>query len=429
LERRFGYVLTAIGGVALAVRVVYALAVAKTIPPRADTLVFSLLGSRLAEGKGFIKPFSDFMGHPVPTALHPPLYPVYLAFWSLFGLDDLDSHRVVSCLLGAVAVVLIGLLARRLAGNLVGLLAAAIATVYPQLFMVDGTVISEALYAPLVALILILAYRLIATPTRWSAAALGLAIGAATLTRPEGLGFVVFVAVPACIAAMPKGPWWPRIRQALPLALIVVAVPAVVVAPWVIRNAVVMHKVELSSNGGPTLQETNCPETYYGRGIGFAAGVCFTRSPCARIEDETKRADCGSHEAKEYIRSHLSRLPIVIAARVARVFQVYRVPDDLNYGQYWERRRDFSKVGFAMYVLMVLLLPFGFVALRRRRIPVWPLVMPFVLVTLSVAATFGYSRYRLPAEIPLVVFAAVGIDAIARWVRARRAAPAAAPPS
>jgi hypothetical protein len=50
----------------------------------------------------------------------------------------------------------------------------------------------------------------------------------------------------------------------------------------------------------------------------------------------------------------------------------------------------------------------------------WPLLVPFLLVTISAALTFGFSRYRLAAEIPLVVLAATGIDWGLRVLAARR---------
>ena len=62
--------------------------------------------------------------------------------------------------MGAATVALIGLLARRVAGDRAGLVAAAIAAVYPPLWMLDASLRSESLYAPLIALVLLLAYRL-----------------------------------------------------------------------------------------------------------------------------------------------------------------------------------------------------------------------------------------------------------------------------
>ena len=44
-----------------------------------------------------------------------------------------------SALVGTVTVVLVGLLARRVAGERAGLIAAAVAAVYPLLWLADGS--------------------------------------------------------------------------------------------------------------------------------------------------------------------------------------------------------------------------------------------------------------------------------------------------
>ena len=100
------------------------------------------------------------------------------------------------------------------AARRVGLIAAGLAAVYPQLVMVDGTVITEALYAPLIAAILLLTYRLLDRPRPGSAALLGLAVGAATLTRSEAIFLLVLLVAPAAVIAGRRG----RPRRAAGLA-------------------------------------------------------------------------------------------------------------------------------------------------------------------------------------------------------------------
>jgi hypothetical protein len=40
-----------------------------------------------------------------------------------------------------------------------------------------------------------------------------------------------------------------------------------------------------------------------------------------------------------------------------------------------------------------------------------------VIVMVSVALTFGQTRYRAPAEVSLVLLGAVGVDMLVRWLR------------
>jgi uncharacterized membrane protein YoaK (UPF0700 family) len=63
----------------------------------------------------------------------------------------------------------------------------------------------------------------------------------------------------------------------------------------------------------------------------------------------------------------------------------------------------------------------GVVVLRRRRIPVLPLLAPIISVALTVSVTFGETRYRALAEVSLVVLSAVAVDAALRALGRRRA--------
>ncbi len=315
-------------------------------------------------------------------------------------------------------MILVGLLGRRVGGARVGLIAAGLAAVYPQLVMVDGTVITEALYAPLVAAILLLTYRLLDHPGLWSAAFLGLAIGAATLTRSEAIFLVVLLALPAAVIA------GRRIGRVVPLALVAVAATAIVLVPWVVRNEITLgHPILFTSNSGHTAAATVCDATFDAGSpyLGFARHQCALVGPCVNIRDELDQASCQRDQAWRYMRDHAGRVPIVVAVRILRVWELYRYQDDLGYGELWSRSVPVAKAGLVMYGLMVLIAIAGLIALRRARTPLWPLLVPFLLVTISAALTFGFSRYRLAAEIPLVVLAATGIDWGLRALAARRA--------
>src|SRR3954453_7089241 len=156
------------------------------VPVGGDGLLFHLFANQLANGDGSIQPLIVSPPH-VPTADKPPLYPLMLAVPSLLGWKSLVAHRVVSCLMGAALVLLVGLLGRRVGGERVGLLAAGIAALYPLLVVLDGAVRSESLYAPLIAALLLATYRLVDRPSAWRAVAVGALIGLAVLVRSEAL--------------------------------------------------------------------------------------------------------------------------------------------------------------------------------------------------------------------------------------------------
>src|SRR5215210_4213427 len=130
LTRSFATRLAAITGAGLAIRLVYALAVMGDRRTTGDGREFHLLANVLADTGRYLQPFMElYRDRTIPTAEKPPLYPLVLSISSWLGLDSYTAHRVLSCLLGAAAVVLIGLIGRRVGGVRTGLVAAAIAAV------------------------------------------------------------------------------------------------------------------------------------------------------------------------------------------------------------------------------------------------------------------------------------------------------------
>ena len=141
-RRRFLIRLSVITLIAAVGRVVYSVAVAE---PRvrgvklSDQVFYHLQARAVADGWGFINPFAFYAtGSPhrvVDTALHPPLYTSLLAIPARFGIDSMLSQRVMTSLLGAATVFLLGMLGRAIGGNRVGLLAAGLAAVAPALWV------------------------------------------------------------------------------------------------------------------------------------------------------------------------------------------------------------------------------------------------------------------------------------------------------
>ena len=84
-------------------------------------------------------------------------------------------------------------------------------------------------------------------------------------------------------------------------------------------------------------------------------------------------------------------------------------------------------VGLGMYYTLVVLSVGGLVILRRRRIPILPLVAVGLDVVVSVALTFGQTRYRTTFEVALVLAAAVQLEWV--WARLGRRGTGGATPS
>ena len=70
--------------------------------------------------------------------------------------------------------------------------------------------------------------------------------------------------------------------------------------------------------------------------------------------------------------------------------------------------------GYAVYLLVLPLAAWGAIALRRRGVRLYPMLAPLVLVMITVIISFGIFRFRMPADVALVVLGGVGIDALLR---------------
>ncbi len=112
----------------------------------------------------------------------------------------------------------------------------------------------------------------------------------------------------------------------------------------------------------------------------------------------------------DFIGDHLSRLPVVVAVREARVWSLYAPGFMANYNVNEGRDVEVSWAGFFAFWVLVPCAVVGAVRLRRRRVPITPLVSQFVVVAVTAAAIYGLVRFRVPAEVSLVVLAAVAVD-------------------
>jgi 4-amino-4-deoxy-L-arabinose transferase-like glycosyltransferase len=417
LRRSHGFLawLSGIAAAALAIRLVYALALAPDTVFLSDAGFFHLLGNLLAEGRGFIRPFDlVFYDQVRPTAEHPPAWPVLLAAMSKLGGTSHDAHRVVACLCGTGTVVAIGFLGRRVAGERAGLIAAGLAAVYPLLWVVDGSLMSESLYGLAVALALLAAYRVVEKPTLPRAAVLGAAIGLASLTRGEALMLIVLLAVPVALLAR-RG-----LRSRTALYAATVAAFLAVLAPWTIRNWSAFDRpVAVSTNTGTLLAGANCPPTYSGPQIGSWHLLCV-RAP--QGGNEALEAADLRRDGLDYAREHKARVPVVLAVRALRTWDLFRPRQGVGFARAEGRAKWAEYLGLAAYYALLPLAVWGFLVLRRRAAAPPLLLVGPVMVTLTSLVGYGLTRFRLAAEIAIVVLAAAALDARLERRRGKAAA-------
>lgn len=340
---------------AFALRTVWALRYAPPLSFFGDDTFFYAAGRQLAHGQGYVTPLAGHMS--VATAEHPPLFPFALAGLSKIGVASVNAQRMFNVVAGTVTVLLVALLARRVAGRRPAMIAAGLCAVYPVFIGADGSLMSETLFGTLVAGTLLQALRWYDSPTLVRAGVLGMLIGLATLTRSEGLLLLPLLVGPLVI----------RLRvQGLRLALVAGLGCAVVLAPWVVRNAIALGRPLLSDNQGITVAGSNCRSTYYGSQIGnfdFSCVATAIRGLPLR-DSEAVTSSHAQSVGLRYAQNHPARAVLVAGTRLAGVWGLFAPGRQVVVTG---RRVGMQKVGIAMYYVMLILGAIGAVGIWRSR--------------------------------------------------------------
>ena len=183
----------------------------------------------------------------------------------------------------------------------------------------------------------------------------------------------------------------------------------VVLVPWTVRTWSAMHRpVLIATDSGSAIGGANCPATYAGPSMGSWVLTCVRLG----TGDEAQAYSHARTVGVDYAGDHAGRLPLVALARFGRAWSLYKPFPAGAEG----RDKRLQGAGVGVFYLLVLLGAFGLVTLRRRgeTAGALTLLMPFVLVTVTAVTVYGNLRFRQPAEVAVVVLAAVGVDALLR---------------
>lgn len=403
------------------VRVAFAGLVAPDLPPPGDATVYRAMAASLAAGDGLLlaAPGSDVLE---PSAEHPPVFPALLAVLDPLGLESQRAHGVSLALLSGAGVGLVALLGRRFAGATVGLTAAAVAAVHPMWFQSAGVVMSESIHLVLVPAVLLAALRVLEAPEWRRVGVLGALIGVAALNRPESLGFVAVVGVPA-IALSRLG-----LRAALRAMAVLVVVVLAVIAPWLVRNQRSLGAVTMATNSGKTLLGSNCDGAFAGPGLGGFDYECQFGAAAYLVEvgppdggswDGRRLDDELGAAGRRFIREHRSEVPRVVAARVLRMWGLGFAEDQLAFDVSEGRHRPSQRAGQWLHLVLLPSAVAGAVlGVRRGRGAQTVVLLGIpVLVTLTTLLIYGGTRMRSGAEPAIAVLAAFGLVEAVRAAR------------
>lgn len=442
-QRVFVRNLLAITLVAWVFRVAFVVVARGNAAPTGDGIVFNRQAKLLLDGKFFVQPaIYETWGDAWPTAIKAPLYTIYLSLWSAVGADSFLANRLATTFLGAATVAVCGWVGFKIAGPRVGLIAAGLAAVNPSLWILDGAVHTESMYALCLALVIWAAYSFWERRSLKQAVLLGAAIGLASLARFEGVLLVGLLALPLIYGMRSKS-----LVDRFALWLLTGATALVVLLPWIGFNLARFDEpVFLSPSPGTVLTSANCDATYDGPLLGYHSLGCLPpevtvyfgvtsglpasctcgpndwdciKDACLAGDESVLFSDWAGDGA-EYINDHRGRLPVVVTARVARVWNLYKPAQGVDLDTLIELRgRGPSWAGVLMFYALVPLSVVGLVELRKRKLPISPLVAMAISATLIAATSMGITRYRIALDLALVIAGAVGIDVVARWWKAR----------
>jgi 4-amino-4-deoxy-L-arabinose transferase-like glycosyltransferase len=167
----------------------------------------------------------------VLISLRPPLYPATVAvIYHGFGLNSDGAVRVVQAILGLLTALIVYRLSFIAYSRKVALWATALTAFYPSLLAYANLLLSETLFTFLSVLFTWLVCEALCQRRPAVLAGAGVAMGLAALTRSIML---LFLPILAAVIFLSWNGTWPRRIFA---AAVPVAVFAMVVAPWAVRN-------------------------------------------------------------------------------------------------------------------------------------------------------------------------------------------------
>jgi 4-amino-4-deoxy-L-arabinose transferase-like glycosyltransferase len=422
--RRFRWALAGIvlGGFAL--RLTWILVTRQHQTFGGDAGFYHLGANLLVDGKGFVSPY-----HPSRQAAdHPPLYMLWLAIPSLVGLRSQLDHMIWSAVLGCASIALVGATGKQIAGVRTGLIAAGIAALYPNMWVPDGSLMAETVAIFTTALALYWAYRYWHEPSWGKLAIVGVAAGAGALSRSELVLIVPLMVVP--LALLVPGPTRAQRWRAIGAGA---AAAVIVMAPWLVYNLTRFKEPELlSTQFGLTLSSANCDQVWNGSFVSYFDIRCSQRiePTLPKGLDESQQDARHRRIAIKYVEDHIGEAPRIALARVGAILGLYQPDHQITLdGSFEGRGLRWARIGMYSFYALALLSVAGAIALRRRRtVPVFPLLVPPVMVLFTVVTIYASTRFRASAEVSLCLLAAIALDAAITFAT-RRSRGGAEPPT
>jgi hypothetical protein len=412
------------------------------LPGIYDQISYDTLAQRVIEGHGFSFATGWWPATRAgePTAHWSYLYTLYLAaVYALFGYQPLVARLIQAIVAGVLHGWLVWCIGRRIFGPITGLIAAGLSAVYIYFFYYAGGLLTETFYILGILWTLDAALRLAArarpidadrgglsTLKWWHWLELGLAIGVTVLLRQLFLLFAPFLFLwlwwnfpqPQSTASGPLSRWslfrWPALKGLL-LATVVIAL---LIVPWTVRNYRAFNTfVPLNTNAGFALFWGNHP-IYGTHFVGLLPSGDYGYYEL--IPEELRPLNEAALD-----RALLKRGIGFVVDDPVRII-LLSLSRTREYFTFWPSAKsstisNLSRVGsFGIalpFMLYGLWLSMTLVRHPEPRGQRSELILLYLFVTVYTGihlASWALIRYRLPVDAVLLIFAALGLQDLAR---------------
>lgn len=373
-----------------------------------DEVSYSILGQRLVDGFGLTFPVDwyPWIKADEPQSYYSGTMSLYLAgIYAVFGYVPLIA-RLITALLGTGVVWMMYLLARRLFGERIALITAAIGAVYTYLIFYGATLVTETpfMFALLVAIYM--AYEVADDPVPWKWCALGVGLALTILFR---MAVVFYVPVLTAWVLMRRRKWdyW---------ALAPIVIIALFVLPFTLRNYRLWGEFALlETQFGHVFWNGNHP----GHEGNFHPFRTFPiPDDVLALHNDVKITKKLLAMGIQNIQEHPKYFVTLTLTRLREFFM------------FWPTSESGTFANALRVLSFGIMWPFAVAGLyisRHQWRELTPIYLFALIHTGVYSVTWTMVRYRIPLDAVLIPFAAVALNALVAKFMKRSAAAAPSP--
>lgn len=412
----------------------------KIYDPNQDQYIYVDLAKNLVSGQGYVLSFDMFVASAYkPTAIQPPTYPLFIAVvFATFG-KSLVAVRVVQAIIGALTCIAVLYIAGLGVNYSVGFVSGLVMACYPLSVMYVRPLMTETLFAFLLALVVLMLVLIITWGSRPSLyLGLGLLIAVTFLTRPESMLYLPLAGVVLLVPLIRKQQ---RVVGLLTGVGLTVIAFTVTVSPWVYYNWQAQGEAQLLPNKRWGNWESNWLR-YQRENNPNWTSICPDDELKCSVPNfdqlsELERDKYTVQLMSDFVRQHPGAALHYALTRVLMSYPVIpreMLPPPLGYNGERDRPTDglditalddfpfyFNPIekGRVWYFRTLLLLSaVGLVlALKQRQ---WFLLLPAGMIGTNIASAFllqGRERYRMPIDPYLIIVAVFALITLVAMFR------------